>query len=81
MNFDYSEEQQLLANSVKQFIAKDYTFEARKEIIDSATGYSDRVWSTFAEMGLLGLPFASQYGGFGGGAVDPYRENAYSSNR
>ena len=70
MNFDYSEEQQLLANSVKQFIAKDYTFEARKEIINSATGYSDRVWSTFAEMGLLGLPFASQYGGFGGGAVD-----------
>ena len=70
MNFEYSEEQQLLANSVKQFIAKDYTFEARKEILDSPTGYSDRVWSTFAEMGLLGLPFASQYGGFGGNAVD-----------
>lgn len=70
MNFDYSEEQQLLANSVKQFITKDYTFEARKEILDSTTGYSDRVWSTFAEMGLLGLPFANQYGGFGGNAVD-----------
>lgn len=70
MNFDYSEEQQLLANSVKQFISKDYTFEARKEIIDSASGYSDRVWSTFAEMGLLGLPFGTEYGGFGGTAVD-----------
>src|SRR5262249_31356471 len=33
-------------------------------------GYSERVWSTFAEMGLLGLPFANQYGGFGGNAVD-----------
>lgn len=70
MNFEYSEEQQLLANSVKQFISKDYTFEARKEIIDSASGYSDRVWATFAEMGLLGLPFANAYGGFGGNAVD-----------
>ena len=70
MNFDYSEEQQLLANSVKQFIAKDYTFEARKEIIDSTTGYSERIWATFAEMGLLGLPFGNEYGGFGGNAVD-----------
>ncbi len=70
MNFDYSEEQQLLANSVKQFIAKDYTFEARKTILASATGSSDQVWATFAEMGLLGLPFAAEYGGFGGNAVD-----------
>ncbi len=70
MNFEYSEEQQLLANSVKQFISKDYTFEARKEILESASGYSDRVWATFAEMGLLGLPFGNAYGGFGGSAVD-----------
>ena len=70
MNFDYSEEQQLLANSLKQFMAKDYTFEARKAILTSSTGYSEQVWSTFAEMGLLGLPFASELGGFGGNAVD-----------
>ena len=70
MNFDYTEEQQLLANSIKQFIARDYTFEARKEILSSAAGYSERVWMAFAEMGLLGLPFASEYGGFGGSAVD-----------
>lgn len=70
MNFDYSEEQQLLANSVKQFIAKDYTFEARKAILTSSTGYSEQVWTTFADMGLLGLPFASEFGGFGGNAVD-----------
>jgi len=70
VNFDYTEEQQLLANSVKQFLAKDYTFEARKAILQSAAGYSEQVWATFAEMGLLGLPFASEYGGFGGNAVD-----------
>jgi pimeloyl-CoA dehydrogenase small subunit len=70
VNFDYSEEQQLLANSIKQFLAKDYTFEARKAILTASSGYSDQVWAQFAEMGLLGLPFAGEYGGFGGNAVD-----------
>jgi alkylation response protein AidB-like acyl-CoA dehydrogenase len=70
VNFDYSEEQQLLANSVQQFISKNYTFEARKGIIESPSGYSEQVWSTFAEMGLLGLPFPNEHGGFGGNAVD-----------
>ena len=70
MNFDYSEEQQLLAQSVRQFLTKEYTFAARTEIIESDQGYSEHVWATFAEMGLLGLPFSSEVGGFGGNAVD-----------
>src|SRR6202022_4565854 len=70
MNFDYNEEQQLLAASVKRFIDKDYTFEARKKIVASNDGYSHAIWSTFAEIGLLGLPFSADLGGFGGGAVD-----------
>ncbi|MEW6299273.1 MAG: acyl-CoA dehydrogenase [Thermodesulfobacteriota bacterium] len=70
MNFSYSEEQQLLAQSLRQFLAKGYTFEARRAIITSAAGYSEQVWATFAGMGLLGLPFASAYGGFGGTALD-----------
>ena len=70
MNFDYNEEQQLLAASVKRFIDKDYTFEARKKIVASNEGYSHAIWSTFAEIGLLGLPFSPDVGGYGGGAVD-----------
>jgi alkylation response protein AidB-like acyl-CoA dehydrogenase len=70
MNFDYNEEQQLLADSVRRFIQKDYEFEPRKKIVDSAEGYSEKVWGTFAEMGLTGIPFSPDYGGFGGGAVD-----------
>ena len=65
MNFDYSEEQQLLAHSIRQFLTKEYTFAARQAIIESDQGYSEQVWATFAEMGLLGLPFASEVGGFG----------------
>jgi len=70
MNFDYNEEQQLLADSVRRFLAKDYEFEARRKIVASAQGWSGKVWATFAEMGLTGLPFPAEHGGFGGGAVD-----------
>src|SRR3954463_14581288 len=70
MNFDYSEEQQLLADSVRRLLAKDYDFEARKKIVASSEGYSSQVWSKFAEMGLTALPLSPDYGGFGGGAVD-----------
>jgi alkylation response protein AidB-like acyl-CoA dehydrogenase len=70
MNFDYNEEQQLLADSVRRFLAKDYGFEARKKIVASKEGWSDKVWATMAEMGLTGLPFSTEHGGFGGGAVD-----------
>jgi alkylation response protein AidB-like acyl-CoA dehydrogenase len=70
MNFDYNEEQQLLADSVRRFLQKDYDFEARKKIVASPEGWSERVWSTFAEMGLTALPLSPDYGGFGGGAVD-----------
>ena len=70
MNFDYNEEQQLLADSVRRFLAKDYDFEARRKIAASEAGWSPQVWATFAEMGLTGLPFPAEFGGFGGGAVD-----------
>ena len=70
MNFDYNEEQQLLADSVRRFIQKDYDFESRKKIVDSPEGASERVWATLAEMGLMGIPFSTDHGGFGGGAVD-----------
>jgi len=70
MNFDYNEEQQLLADSVRRFLQKDYDFEARKKIVASAEGWSPKAWSTLAEMGLTGLPLSPDYGGFGGGAID-----------
>jgi alkylation response protein AidB-like acyl-CoA dehydrogenase len=70
MNFDYNEEQQLLADSVRRFLQKDYDFEARKKIVASKDGWSPQAWSTLAEMGLTGLPFSTDYGGFGGGAID-----------
>src|SRR5262249_41620548 len=70
MNFDYNEEQQLLTDSVRRFLGKDYGFEERKKIVASKEGWSAKIWATLAEMGLTGLPFSTEHGGFGGGAVD-----------
>jgi alkylation response protein AidB-like acyl-CoA dehydrogenase len=69
MNFDYNEEQQLLADSVRRYLAKSYDFEARKKIV-AGKGWSAEAWAQFAEMGLMGLPVSAEHGGFGGGAVD-----------
>jgi alkylation response protein AidB-like acyl-CoA dehydrogenase len=66
MNFDYNEEQQLLADSLRRYLQAQYSFEQRKKVLDG----SAEVWAKFAEMGLLALPLSPDYGGFGGGAVD-----------
>ncbi len=70
MNFEYSDEQQQLADSVRKFLAQSYGFEQRKAIVQSASGGSDAVWKTFAEMGLTALALPESHGGFGGGAID-----------
>ena len=70
MKFDYNEEQQLLSDSVRRFVSQDYGFEARRKTVASAGGFSAPVWATIADLGLLGLPFSAEAGGFGGGAVD-----------
>ena len=70
MNFDRTEEQNLLAASIARFVARDYTFEVRRRIVSSPAGCSDDVWRTLAELGLLGLTLPAADGGLGGGALD-----------
>jgi len=70
MDFSFTEEQTLLRNSVQKFVQNDYTFENRRTIAKSDTGWSKKNWSTFAELGLLGAPFAEEFGGLGGGPIE-----------
>ena len=70
MNFDYSDEQQQLADSVRKYLGNAYDFEKRKAILHSASGFSEPVWAAFAEMGLTAIALPEDDGGFGGGAVD-----------
>jgi alkylation response protein AidB-like acyl-CoA dehydrogenase len=70
MNFDYTDEQQQLADSVRKYLANEYSFDKRKAILNSATGVSATVWAALAEMGLTAIALPEADGGFGGGAVD-----------
>ena len=70
MDFDLSDEQRLLKDSVDRLIADHYQFEQRKKYLAEPDGWSRDVWKQYAELGLLGLPFAEQFGGFGGGPVE-----------
>jgi alkylation response protein AidB-like acyl-CoA dehydrogenase len=70
MNFDLSEEQQLLADTLRRYLNNDYTFEKRATIVASPPGWSESVWATLADMGILGVPFAEEDGGYGGSSVD-----------
>jgi alkylation response protein AidB-like acyl-CoA dehydrogenase len=70
MDFELSEEQRQLSDSVGRYLSDHYDFESRKVITKSDTGASDAVWKQLAEFGVLAIPFSEEAGGFGGGAVD-----------
>jgi alkylation response protein AidB-like acyl-CoA dehydrogenase len=70
MDFELSEEQRLLRDSIDRFVKSEYPFSTRQEIIFSTLGYSEKNWTLFAEMGWLALPFDAQYGGFDGSPVE-----------
>ena len=70
MNFDLSEEQQMLKDSIARFIQDEYDFETRRKNANSEEGYSKKVWQQMAELGWLSVPFTEEQGGFGGNAVD-----------
>ncbi|HEY5210538.1 MAG TPA: acyl-CoA dehydrogenase family protein [Stellaceae bacterium] len=70
MDFDYSEEQRLLDETVRRLVRDEYAFADRKKYLVEPHGYSAALWAKYAELGLLGLPFAEEHGGFGGGGIE-----------
>src|SRR6202165_5835389 len=70
MDFDLSEEQRLLKESVDGLLKSSYDFDQRKKYQAEKGGWSRSLWNKLAEQGLLGLPFSEQDGGFGAGPVE-----------
>ena len=70
MDFDFTDEQRMLKDSVEQLITDRYDFEQRKKYLKEEAGYSRSQWAQYAEMGLLGLPFEERHGGAGCGPVE-----------
>jgi pimeloyl-CoA dehydrogenase small subunit len=70
MDFELTDEQRLLRESVDRLLADHYGFAHRRGYLVEPEGWSTAMWSRYAEQGLLGLPFAEEYGGFGGGPIE-----------
>jgi alkylation response protein AidB-like acyl-CoA dehydrogenase len=70
VDFNYSDEQQMLQDSVQKFVYSQYDFDTRRKVIESKSGFSSEYWSLFAELGWLTVPFREEDGGFGARAVD-----------
>lgn len=70
MDLSYTEEQNLLRDSVQKFIEDNYDITQRKKLSESDEGFSRDYWKQFAELGWLAMPFAEEDGGIGGNAID-----------
>ena len=70
MNFDLTDDQRLLKDSVARFLADRYGFEQRTRMLAMPGGHDPAIWAELADLGLLGLPFAEADGGFGFGGTE-----------
>ena len=70
MDFNHTEERQMLAETVGRFVADKYAIDRRHKIVDMETGYDPEVWAEMAELGLVGALFTEEAGGFGGTGFD-----------
>jgi alkylation response protein AidB-like acyl-CoA dehydrogenase len=66
MDFELNEDQSMLQDSLQKFIQKDYSFEKRRDVLNTKLGYSATVWAQLAEQGVLGIGLPEEHGGFGG---------------
>jgi alkylation response protein AidB-like acyl-CoA dehydrogenase len=72
MDFELKEEQRQVADALRRWIERDYTFEERKKVLHSSSGTSPQAWHTLVELGMTALPVPQAQGGFGGTAVDMF---------
>ena len=70
MNFDLTEERQMLQDTLRRFLRDRYDTATRNKILDSETGMSSEIWAELAELGVIGALFTEEQGGFGGKGFD-----------
>ena len=70
MNFDLTEERQMLQDSLRRFLRDKYDTATRNKILESDAGLSTEIWQGLAELGVIGALFTEEQGGFGGAGFD-----------
>ena len=72
MDFSPTDEQALLRETVERFVEREYPLDVRRQLAESAEGFSRDIWTRFAEFGWLAAPLPEEYGGVGGGPVEVF---------
>jgi alkylation response protein AidB-like acyl-CoA dehydrogenase len=71
MDFNYTETQDMIRDTLARFLADTYDFDKRQKMIGSETGRDPAIWQALAtELGMLGASFSEEHGGLGGGALE-----------
>jgi len=70
MDFNFTEEQTMIRDSLSRLIREKYDFDTRRSVVEGESGWRPDFWAQLAELGLLMAPFSEDDGGLGGGAID-----------
>lgn len=71
MDFNFTDEQSMLRDTVASYLADHYSFDQRRAMLAKEPHWSPAIWTAFAEeLGILGAPFSEELGGLGGGPVE-----------
>ncbi|MNF57784.1 Acryloyl-CoA reductase (NADH) [compost metagenome] len=70
MDFKLTQEQQMLQDTAARLVRDAYGFEQREQFSKSEQGFSSEFFQQLGDLGLCSVPFAPEYGGFGGSGVD-----------
>lgn len=70
MDFNLSEEQQMLEGTAARLVRGEYSFEKRQEFCQSNAGFSTAFWKQLGDLGLTAVPFSEDVGGFDGSGVE-----------
>jgi alkylation response protein AidB-like acyl-CoA dehydrogenase len=70
MDFKLSDEQKMLREGAERYLAENYSFDRRRELLQREGGFSSGQWRHFADMGWLALTVPEEFGGLAGSLVD-----------
>lgn len=70
MDFNFTEEQTMIRDSLAKLIKDKYDFDTRRKVVASKDGWRPEMWAQFVELGLTAAPFSEEDGGLGGGPID-----------
>jgi len=70
MNFELTEEQTMMTDAVKKFVANESPVTRFRALRNTDAGWERKAWATMGEQGWLAVSFPEEHGGYGGAFID-----------